>query len=138
MGHADIDRKSFELGVITAFAEVVSLGVKKLALSSPLAPDEYDELNEAAEHIVEKYGISSWLEKDFLVTDLFAEDIARDRYVLFLYADDGVLEEYLALKRRKKELEDSGGYDATARREIAFAFGRLLSYPDGKISEMLS
>lgn len=35
-----IDERSYQLGVIGAFAEVVGLGVKRLALSSPMSPED--------------------------------------------------------------------------------------------------
>ena len=138
MEQAEIDRGSYELGIIAAFAEVVALGVKDLALSSPLAPEMYESIKEHAGRIVRENGINSYLEKDLLVTDLFSEDIARDRFVIFLYSDDGTLEKYLALKDRKNRLVESGDYCGEARREIARGFGRLLSYPQGRIEEMIS
>jgi hypothetical protein len=134
----EIDRASYELGIIAAFAEVVALGVKKLALSSPLAPEMYDTIKEHTGRIARENGIKSYLEKDLLVTDLFPEDIARDKYVIMLYADDSTLESYLSLKDNKRRLLESGGWTGGARREIAREFGRLLSYPEGKIEELLS
>lgn len=134
----NIDRASYELGIIASFAEVVALGVKKLALSSPLEPEMYESIKEHAERIVRENGIKSYLEKDLLVTDLFSEDIAKGKYVIMLYSDDSTLENYLSLKDNKRHLLESGGLTGEVRKEIARGFGRLLSYPDGKIEEMLS
>lgn len=138
MEQGGIDRASYELGIIAAFAEVVALGVKDMALSSPLTPELYIRIRERAEAIIERNDIQSFLEKDLLVTDLFSEDIARDRFVIFLYGNDSTLEKYLALKKKKQELVESGGYCGEARREIARGFGRLLSYPRDRIEEMIS
>jgi len=134
----NIDRASYELGIIASFAEVVALGVKKLALSSPLAPDMYESIKEHAGRIVLENGIKSYIEKDLLVTDLFSEDIAKDKYVIMLYAADSTLESYLSLKDNKRQLVESGGWTGEARKVIAREFGRLLSYPEEKIEEILS
>ena len=42
-----IDERSYQLGVIGGFAEVVGVGVKKLALSSAMSPDDMAGLREA-------------------------------------------------------------------------------------------
>lgn len=39
-----IDRLSFQAGMINCFVEMVACGVKKLALSPPLTPDEYEKI----------------------------------------------------------------------------------------------
>ena len=48
----DIDRTSFQLGMINCFAEMVAVGVKCLAISPPLDPEEYEGIREASEAIV--------------------------------------------------------------------------------------
>ena len=40
----EIDPRSFQLGMINCFAEMVAAGVKRLAISPPLAPEEYKEI----------------------------------------------------------------------------------------------
>lgn len=57
-----VDRRSFQLGMINCFAEMVAVGVKRLAISPPLAPEEYQEIREASEAIVEGSGIRSHLD----------------------------------------------------------------------------
>ncbi|MFC1563983.1 hypothetical protein ACFL6G_03550 [candidate division KSB1 bacterium] len=131
-----IDQRSYNLGVIGGFSEVVNLGIKKLALSSPMAPGEMDGLIDEAEQIAERNNVSLYREEDFLVTDLFPEDVCEGKHVLLIYKG-GVLDEYIALKNRKKQLLDSGSYTGKDRKAIAVEFGKLLSYPDAKIEELL-
>jgi hypothetical protein len=135
---SDIDKPSYELGVIAAFAEVVALGLKDLGLSSPLEPEVYEEIRERADEIIQHSGIKWYPEKDFLVTDLFAEEMTWNKYVMFLYKDDAALEAYLDLKRRKKQLVDADAYEGEARTELAYSFGELLDYSEDTIKRMLS
>ena len=65
-----IDRFSFQLGMINCFSEMVSCGVKKLALSPPLSPQDYNRIKKFSDDIVKGFGIQSYLEKSLLITDL--------------------------------------------------------------------
>lgn len=132
-----IDQRSYNLGVIGAFAEVVGVGVKKLALSSPMTPMEMDALIQEAERIVERNGAKQYREEDFLVTDLFPEEVTEGKHVLLIYLDP-VKDEYMALKAEKESLIDEGKYEGEARKEIARKMGRLLSYPEERIENMLT
>jgi hypothetical protein len=132
-----IDQRSYQLGVIGAFAEVVGVGVKRLALSSPMPPAEMDALIDEAVKIIERNDAKAYRETDFLVTDLFPADITEGTHVILIY-NDPVLDEYLALKERKQTLVDEGRYQGEARKEIAREMGRLLSYPEDRIEAMLS
>lgn len=132
----EIDERSYQLGVIGAFAEVVGAGVKKLALSSAMTPAEMDALIEEAEKIVARNGALSWREEDFLVTDLFPEEVTAGKHVLLIYLDP-VKDEYFALKEEKVRLIAEGLYDGEARLEIARKMGRLLSYPESRIEKLL-
>jgi hypothetical protein len=131
-----IDQRSYRLGSIGAFSEIVAVGVKKMALSSPMTPPEMDALVEDAERIARENGASLYREEDFLVTDLFSESLTAGKHVLVIYMDPAK-EEYLALKAEKKELVEKGEYEGEARREIARKMGRLLSYPEERIEQML-
>ena len=132
-----IDERSYQLGVIGAFAEVVGVGVKRLALSSAMAPDDMAGLLEEAKTIVARNDALSFLETDFLVTDLFPAEVTDGKHVLFIYLDP-VKGEYIALKARKQSLIENGQYDGEARKEIAREMGRLLSYPEERIEAMLA
>jgi len=132
-----IDQRSYQLGVIGGFAEVVGLGVKRLALSSPMPPEDMDALIDEAEKIIARNDALSFREMDFLVTDLFPGEITEGQHVILIY-NDPVKDEYMALKERKQKLIDEGRYEGEERKEIAREMGRLLSYPEERIERMLS
>ncbi|GMR22265.1 MAG: hypothetical protein BMS9Abin37_0601 [Acidobacteriota bacterium] len=132
-----IDERSYQLGVIGAFAEVVGLGVKRLALSSAMSPEDMDALIDEAEKIIARNDALSYREADFLVTDLFPEEVTAGKQVILIY-NDPVRDEYLTLKERKQKLIDDGRYRGEERKEIAREMGRLLSYPEERIERMLS
>ena len=131
-----IDERSYNLGGIGAFAEVVGAGVKNLALSAPMSPQEMDGLIEEAEKIVERNHALSYRETDFLTTDLFPAAITDGKHVLLIYTGS-VKDQYLALKEEKKALVDQNRYGGEARREVARKMGRLLSYSEEKIAALL-
>ena len=133
-----IDRISFQLGMINCFVEMVANGVKKMAISPPLYPQDYELVGGASDKIVEGFGIKSYLEKSLLITDLQPAEFTEGKWAILYYEKDDILESYLDLKKRKQELEKSGNYDEKARKEISREFGRLLSYPDEKIEEKIS
>ena len=132
-----IDQRSYNLGGIGAFAEVVGAGVKKLALSAPMSPAEMDGLIEEAERIVQRNHALSYRETDFLTTDLFPAEVTDGKHVLLIFTGS-VKDEYMALKAEKKALVDQNRYDGEARKEIARKMGRLLSYSDEKIEALLA
>jgi hypothetical protein len=131
-----IDERSYQLGVIGAFSEVVGADVKKLALSSPMTPGDMDNLIEDAERIARENGVKLFREEDFLVTDLFPESITEGKHVLLIYLDP-VKDEYFELKAEKAALVEKGEYEGEARREVARKIGRLLSYSEEHIEQML-
>ena len=134
----DIDKRSYRLGMIYCFCEMIEMGVKKIALSPAVTLKEHDDLWEKSDEIVKEFGIKSYLEKSFLVTDLFAEELTQGKWVIIYYKEDTYLEEYLALKKRKEVLIEKNQYENGPRKDIAEEFGRLLSYPDKRITQMLS
>lgn len=133
-----IDRISFQLGMINCFVEMVACGVKKMAISPPLWPQDYQLIAQASDKILEGFGIKSYLEKSLLVTDLQPAEFTEGKWAILYYEKDDVLNSYLALKERKYELEQSGQYDEKTRKKISREFGRLLSYPEKKIEEKIS
>ena len=139
--HADsewtIDQRSYNLGGIGAFAEMVGADVKKLALSSPLEPAEMDKTVQEAERIAANHGVEVYRETDFLVTDLFASSLTDGKHVL-LICHESTRQEYMDLKALKLRLLESGQYDETAREDIARRFGGLLSYSEEKIDALLA
>ncbi|HAA04176.1 MAG TPA: hypothetical protein DCE18_12450, partial [Syntrophobacteraceae bacterium] len=61
---SSIDRESFMLGMITAFAECLAGEAKKLAFSPPFYPEDYKCLREEAERICQEQGIFLWHERN--------------------------------------------------------------------------
>ena len=53
----DLDKRSFILGMITAFSECVAGGCKRLALSPPLTHADYEMVKDDACEIIEKHGL---------------------------------------------------------------------------------
>ncbi len=133
-----IDHHSFQLGMINCFVEMVACGVKRLAVSPPLKPDDYETIKNSSEIIVNAFGVKSYLEQSLIVTDLQSEEFTQGKYSILYYKDDSVLESYLNLKKRKSELVKEGRYDQKARKQISREFMRLLSYPEKIIEEKFS
>lgn len=133
-----IDRISFQLGMINCFVEMVACGVKKMALSPPLSPQDYNKTKKFSDDIVKGFGIKSYLEKSLLVTDLQAEDFTKGKWSILYYKDDDVLHTYKTLKKKKKQLQEKEHYDRKAGKKISREFMRLLSYPETIIKEKLS
>ncbi len=106
-----IDRKSFMLGMITAFAECLAGEAKKCAFSPPFSPSDLAILTPETEKIIQEQGLYLWLEKN--------EDIAEENRVYWwvIYKFPEVLEEYKAIRKLGKN--PANEFDA---------FRRLLSY----------
>ncbi len=132
----DIDQRSFRLGGVSSFSEMVKVGLKKLALSAAMSPGELDKIENDITRIAAAEGVSTFRETELIVTDLFPADVAKGKHVILLYKGN-TLKEYMALKKEKAGLVAAGKYEGEARREIAMKFGRLLSYPESYLEEKL-
>ena len=130
-----IHERSFQLGMINCFAEMVAAGVKRLAISPPLTPEEYEEIKEASEAIVEGSGIRSHLEQSLLLTHLQTPEFTRGKWSILYFKEPETLESYRSLKERKDRLKAEGKLTDHADAEISRQFMRLLSYPDDVIEE---
>ena len=131
-----IDPTSFHLGVISAFSEVVSAGVKPLALSHPLSSEEMALFLPEATKIAAKYNVELYLEKDLIITKLFPADVAKDKEVLLLYQGH-TLNRYQAIKRDKAALEHHGLYKEQEAVDTAVRFGKLLGYSSKGIQKLI-
>ncbi len=131
-----INQRSYNLGVMGGFAEVVKLGVKQLALSEVMSPEEMDDIMDDALVVAKRNGVEMWRETDFLVSDLYPANVAEGKHVLLIYKGY-TLDQYLAVKADKAALVAAGEYEGEAREEIARRFGRLLSYPESVIDDLL-
>lgn len=87
-----MERRSFILGMMTAFAECLAAECKKTAFSPPFAPEDYEEIREEAERIAEEQGIYLWYEHN---PDLPAEERVH-WFVMYKFPE--VLEEYRRLR----------------------------------------
>lgn len=132
-----IDKRSYNLGIMGGFAEVVRLGVKTLALSEVMSPEDMDDIMDDALVVAERNQVEMWRETDFLVTDLYPADVAEGKHVLLIYTGD-TRDEYLKIKADKAALQVAGNYSGRAREDIARRFGRLLSYPENVIDDLLA
>lgn len=131
-----VDARSYQLGILGGFSEVVHLGVKKLALSEVMSPEEMDDILPDAQVVADRNDVLLYRETDLLVSDLYPADVALGKHVLLVYTGD-TLGKYLAIKADKQALIDAGQYDEEARTEVARRFGRLLSYPPPVIDELI-
>jgi len=131
-----VDARSYQLGILGGFSEVVRLGVKQLALSEVMSPEEMDDILPDAQVIADRNDVLLYRETDLLVSDLYPADVALGKHVLLVYTGN-TLEKYLAIKADKQALVDAGKYHGEARSNIARRFGRLLSYPTPVIDELI-
>ena len=128
---------SFMAGTNLAFSEAVGFGVKRLALSSPYASDQLDVMLKVTEYSSKRFGTVYQPEPNLLESKLFPRDIARGKTVVLIAHDQGVLDEYAALKRLREE-SDAKGNPKEAELEIARKFGRLLSYDEAGIEGLIA
>jgi hypothetical protein len=134
----EIDQFSRIVGAMGCFNEMISCGAKKLALGAPVYDEkERDEHLEFAKEICEKRGTKWYKDDDALLTDLFEVSLNKDKHNIVFYKEEKYLEEYLSLKKRKKELVSCGKYDKKERYKLAYDFGKLLSYSDAEINRMI-
>ena len=104
----EIDRLSYCLGMNFAFSEAVGSGVKPLALSPPLDPDEAETLLPPTRKIADEFGILLQVEEDLLTTRLFDPAFTAGKTVILMAADQAVLAEYAALKAARRLAGDPG------------------------------
>ena len=127
---------SFYLGVTFAFAEAVSYGCKKLALSSPYTPEELRAMLAPTKALAKEFGLQALVDHDFLVTRLFPPELTEGKSVIVLAQSKDIIDEYLGLKRARKGTSTTGRGDEFED-ELARSFGRLLSYSDEAIERLL-
>ncbi len=132
-----IDSRSYNLGAIGAFAEMVESGVKRLALSAPMEPSEMDAIIEEATRIAAAHNVEVFREDDFLVTDLFPAEVTEGKHVL-LICSDLTYDVYENMKAEKERLVNIGEYTSNNRERIARLMGELLSYPNERIDYLLT
>ena len=135
--NSNLDKRSFQLGMIYAFAEVVGSGVKRLGLSPPLTEEEYESLIDDLRDIAKEYNVVLHTDRNFLETLLFNPEYTRNKTVIHLAESQKTVDEYLRLKERKRWLEESGELTRALEEEIARGLGALLSYSEETIEKLL-
>lgn len=137
-GEREVDRYSYELGVMDVFCEMTAAGVKKLAMSHPCdTRQERDAYLPQVKRLCAQYGVKYYSEDEAFITDLFPAAANRGKYNFLFYRTDEVLQEYLRLKEEQRRLQENGGYTRQKSYETACAFGRLLSYPQEGIDRLI-
>jgi len=129
--------ESYYAGTAFMAAEVVSYDIKKIALSPPYSKEELEVMLEVTQMAADEYDLPIYVEKDFLTTLLFDENLTKGKSVIFIARNQKVLEEYFALKELKQEAIEDGRLEKV-QKELAWSFGRLLSYSDSAIRRLLS
>ena len=94
MSDTKLDRRSFALGMVTAFCECVCGGCKRLALSPPLSRAEYDAFSAECEAIIEKHGLIHYHE-----ANLDRPEGQRCDWILIAGKREAI-DEYLALRQK--------------------------------------
>lgn len=134
----EIDHFSYELGAADCFCEMVRAGVKQLALAHPCDTKEArDEYLPYFEKLCAKYGVKLYVEDEPFLTDLFPISMNQNKYNAIFYQEDSALDTYLALKDQKKAAKEAGTYTGEIRRDIAWQYGKLLSYTDAGIQRLM-
>lgn len=133
---APLDDRSFGLGMIYAFAEVVASGCKPMAYSPPLEPGDLAPMLAGAQEIGKEYGVVVRHDAGFTPTLLFNPAFTAGKEVIVLAASPEVLDRYLALQARQQQ--GPGHLDEQAFREqVARELGELLGYSSQVIDDLL-
>jgi len=133
----DIDWRSHQLGAMTAFAEVVDNGCKRLALSSPMTREQFASVIEDIREIAAKRDLILHVDDEFLETILFDHEPIRGKTVIHIVAEQATVDEYLGLKEKKQKHREAGTLNKEVELEVAWGLGRLLSYDDDSIKRLL-
>lgn len=134
----EIDPYSYALGAMDCFCEMVSSGLKQLAMSHPCdTKAERDSYEGEVKRLCEKYDIKYFPEDEAFLTDLFPEKLNKGKYNYLFYRTDDILEKYLNLKKKQKCQIENNTYTELERYQTAMDFGRLLSYPETGIERLI-
>ncbi|MBC8498612.1 hypothetical protein ISS40_01320 [Candidatus Bathyarchaeota archaeon] len=137
----EIDERSFNLGKqvgeIKAWCEAARSGAKDMSLSAPFRPKDYESILPHMEEQAGRNDVKFHLERSLMGTDLFGEMDLSGIWIFIIYAQEEVLERYLALKAEKEMLKAEGKYEGEAKRSIAIGLGRLLGYSEAHINRRL-
>ena len=131
----NFDKLSFMSGACMAFSEAVGFGAKQLALSSLYTKEELEIMLKVIEYASERFGTVYIPEPELIKTKLFSRDIAMGKTVVLIANNQSVLDEYSDLKSLQEESDAKGDPEKI---EIAKKFGKLLSYDEKSIEELIA
>jgi hypothetical protein len=131
-----LDQRSYQLGMIYAFAEMVGSGVKRLALSPTLTKEQFEDIKREVRLIAEEYNLVLHVDREFLETRLFNPEYTRGKIVIHLAAERTTVDEYESLKERKRRHLEAGTLTEEVELEIARGLGLLLSYSEESIRHL--
>ncbi len=132
-----LDRRSYNLGVIFAFAEVVAFGCKRLALSPALTKAQFEDIRDEVQLIADEFNLVLNVDDDFLTTKLFNPSYTTGKTVIHLAAEQATIDGYKELKEYKNKHAEAGLLNNEIEIEIARRLGHLLSYSDEAIDRLL-
>jgi hypothetical protein len=132
-----LDQRSYQLGMIYAFAEIVGSGCKRLALSPALTVEQFNAIWDDVTLIAEEFDLVLDVDDDFLNTRLFNPEYTKGKRVIHLAAERATLDEYRRLKELRKRCLEEGALTEEVDLELAWGLGRLLSYSDEAIRGLL-
>lgn len=130
-----LDPISYKIGMINCFIEMVACGVKPLAISPPIPPEELPLLEQASRELSEGFGTRYETVDSLMITDIQSAEFTKGKASILYYKTDEAIGTYHDLARRAAELEAQGRYTGQERHDISWAFGKLLGYPDAVIHE---
>lgn len=130
-----LDPISYKIGMINCFIEMVACGVKPLAISPPIPPEELLLLEQASRELSHGFGTRYETVDSLMITDIQSAEFTRGKASILYYKTEEAIRTYHDLARRVAELEAKGCYTGRERHDISWAFGKLLGYPDEVIEK---
>lgn len=134
----NIDEFSKVIGEMNSFNEMISCGCKRVALGHPVDSIELrDEYMIYAKEMCKERGTMCCEENGGFITDLFPVSMNKNKYNILFYAAKKDRDDYFNLKKKKEDMVASKTYHGDNRLQMAYDFGKLLSYSDEAIKRMI-
>ena len=133
-----LDRISYEIGMVNCFIEMVACGMKPLAISPPLEPENLPLMEEVSRELSEGFDTKCCTVDSLMITDIQSAEFTRGKHSILYYKDDAVIARYRELDAEVAALTAKGEYSGRRRWEISFEFGKMLGYPDDVVLEKVN
>ncbi len=127
--HYPLDQRSYEIGMINSFIEIVACGVKPLAISPPIEPENLPLMEEVSRLLSEGFGTKYCVVESLMITDIQSAEFTAGKNSILYYKDDAVIRRYHEMDAQVARLTAEGKYCGEIRRELSIEFGRMLGYP---------